>query len=70
MNDSIPEYASEPLGQGIVMSAWVDSDHAGDKVTRRLRMGFLVYLQSSLVYWFSKKKGVLKHLLLVLNLLR
>lgn len=57
LKDSIPENAPEPLGQGIVMSAWVDSDHAGDKVTRRSRTGFLVYLQSSLVYWFSKKQG-------------
>ena len=42
------------------MSAWVDSDHAGDKVTRRLRTGFLVYLQSSLIYWFSKKQGTVE----------
>ena len=53
LNDSIPENTPKPLGQGIVMSAWVDSDHDGDKVTRCLRTGFLVYLQSSLVSWFS-----------------
>ena len=44
LNNSIPENAPKPLGQGIIMSAWVDSDYAGDKVRRRLKTGFLVYL--------------------------
>ena len=38
------------------MFALVDADHASDTVTRRSRTGFLVYLNSSLVYWYSKKQ--------------
>ena len=41
----------------MVMSAFCDSDHAGCKVTRWSRTGFLVYLQSGLVYWHSKKQA-------------
>ena len=39
------------------MSAFCNSDHAICKVIRRSRTGFLVYLQSGLVYWHSKKQA-------------
>ena len=45
-----------PLGIAIRMVAYVDSDHAGESLTRRSRTGFLVFLNRSLVYWFSKKQ--------------
>ena len=38
------------------MRAKVDTDHAADTVTRRSRTGFLVYLNSGAVYWWSKKQ--------------
>ena len=46
----------EPRGQGFVMRAKVDADHASDTVTRRSRTGFLVYLNSAPIYWWSKKQ--------------
>ena len=46
----------ESSGQGFVMSAYVDSDHAGDVATRRSRTGFLVFLNSALIFWMSKKQ--------------
>ena len=57
LKEEIPENAPEPRGNGMIVSAFVDSDHAGCRVTRRLRTGFLVYLQCALVCWFSKKQG-------------
>ena len=47
----------EPRGIGFTIRAKVDADHAGDTVTRRSRTGFLVYLNSSLVCWISKKQA-------------
>merc|ERR1712115_148961 len=38
------------------MGMLVDSDHAGDQVTRRSRTGFLVFLNNALIYWTSKKQ--------------
>lgn len=35
---------------------YVDSDHAGDRATRRSRTGFLVYLNSALTAWYSKRQ--------------
>ena len=39
------------------MSANVDSDHAGDCITRRSRTGFIIFLNNSPIYWFTKKQG-------------
>ena len=39
------------------MSARVDADHAADTTTRRSRTGFLVYFNSALVHWMSKKQA-------------
>ena len=38
------------------MRAFVDSDHAGDSVTRRSRTGFMAFLNSAPIYWYSKKQ--------------
>ena len=56
-NEDIPPNAPEPRGVGFIMRAFVDSDHAGDIVTRRSRTCFMIFLNSSLIYWYSKKQG-------------
>ena len=38
------------------MRAFVDSDHAGDLTTRRSRTGYIVFLNSAPIYWFSKQQ--------------
>ena len=38
------------------MRAFVDSDHAGDTATRRSRTGYIIFLNSAPIYWFSKKQ--------------
>ena len=38
------------------MRVFVDSNHAGDSVTRRSRTRYLVYLQSDLIYYSSKNQ--------------
>ena len=41
------------------MIGYVDADLAGDKVIRRSRTGFVIYLNQAPIYWFSKlQKGV------------
>ena len=47
----------EPLGIGFTIRAYVDSDHAGDEITRRSRTGFISFLNNSPIYWSSKKQG-------------
>ena len=50
-----PNYR-KPRGKGFVIRAYVDSDHAGDSVTRRSRTGFVALVNSAPIYWFSKKQ--------------
>ena len=52
----LPHNMPQPRGLGFMLRAKVDADHATDTVSRRSRTGFLVFLNSSLVYWKSAKQ--------------
>ena len=39
----VPSDALKPLGLEFVIRCFVDADHAGDKLTRRSRTGFIVF---------------------------
>ena len=54
--EELPPNMPEPKGVGFTMRAFVDSDHAGDISTRRSRTGFIIFLNSAPIYWFSKKQ--------------
>ena len=55
--EDLPTNAPAPKGIGFTMRAFVDSDHAGDSVTRRSRTGFIVFLNSAPIFVYSKKQG-------------
>ena len=46
-----------PLGTSMTMRVYVDSDHAGDQITRRSRTGFIIFLNGAPIYWSSKKQN-------------
>ena len=54
--EELPSNMPQPRGLGFIVHAKVDADHASDTVTRRSRTGFLVWINSALVYWMSKKQ--------------
>ena len=39
---------------------YVDSDHAGEKRTRRLHTGFFAFMNTALVQWFSKQQATIE----------
>ena len=47
---------SKPLGREMILRIFIDSDHAGEAVTRRSRTGFIVFLNRAPIYWLSKKQ--------------
>jgi hypothetical protein len=47
--------APAPRGIGFTMGAFVDSDHAGDSITRRSRTGFIVFPNNDPIFVHSKK---------------
>ena len=40
LKEDVPTNLPTPLGKGFTMPAYVDSDHAGDQITRKLRTQF------------------------------
>ena len=46
----------ESRGHGFKIRAFVDSDHAGNDLTRHSRTGFLVFLNSAPMFWSTKKQ--------------
>jgi hypothetical protein len=60
VREAIPTNAPEPRGESVHIRMYVDSDHAGEKRTRRSRSGFFVFLNCALVQWLSKKQPTIE----------
>jgi hypothetical protein len=54
--EELPPNMPELRGQGFVIRAKVDADHASDSMTGRLRTCFLVWINRCLVYFWSMKQ--------------
>ena len=51
---------SQLLGNGFKIRFFVDADHAGESLTCRSRTGFIVMLNNSPIYWYSKKQSTIE----------
>jgi hypothetical protein len=58
--EEIDEKLPKPLCDEIALTAFVDSDHAHDKVTRRSITGILILLGRTPVFHFSKRQGAVE----------
>ena len=56
VKELVPPDAPVPRGKHVQMTTFVDSDHAGDQVTRRSRTGVLIFLGMAPIAWHSKKQ--------------
>jgi hypothetical protein len=50
----------KPRGQRVTISAFVDTNHAGNKVTRRLHAGIIIYVQNAPILWYSKRQNMVE----------
>jgi hypothetical protein len=55
--EAIPPNMPEPRGKYMSLHCFVDSDHAGDKVTRRSQTGILIFLNSAPILSYSKRQN-------------
>ena len=60
IEEAIPADMPEPLGKDIDVRMMCDSDHAGDRRTRRSRTGFLIFCNMALIDWVSKKQATIE----------
>jgi len=58
--DSIPLNAPEPRGNDVVVSCFVDADHAGNKITRRSHTGIILFCNQAPIIWFSKRQNTVE----------
>ena len=57
VKELIPADAPKPRGKAVQTTCFVDSDHAGDQVTRRSRTGVLIFMGRAPIVFYSKKQG-------------
>ena len=55
--ESLPPNMPPPLGKETVIRCFVDADHAVDKITKRSRTEFIIFLNNAPIYWISKKQN-------------
>lgn len=55
--EELPKNAPAPRGISFTMRVFEDSDHAWDSITRSSHTGFIVFLNSAPIHWFSKKQA-------------
>ncbi len=60
MEEAIPPAMPPPLGKDIDLCMMVDSNHAGDNMTRRYRTGFIIFCNSTPVIWLSKQQATIE----------
>ena len=55
LKEAIPHNSLEERGKEVDQCGCVDSNHTGEKKTRRSCSGFLIFLNTTLIQWFSNK---------------
>ena len=60
VKEAIHPNAPIPRGKEVDLRMFVDSDHAGDRLTRRSRTGYVIYINMAPIVWFSKKQSTIE----------
>jgi hypothetical protein len=60
MKEALPDNAPEPRGKEVDIRVFVDTDHAGDKISRRSRTSFVVFINNAPVIWFLKRQNTVE----------
>ena len=53
----VPDNAPAPHGRSIQINAFVDADHAGNKVSRRSHIDFIIFMNMAPICWYSKRQN-------------
>jgi hypothetical protein len=60
VEEELPRDMPTPRGNKVIISAFVDANHAGNVVTRRSHTGILIYVQNAPTIWFSKRQNTVE----------
>ena len=56
----LPNDSLKPRGNMVSTHCFVDSDHAGDKVTRQSQTGILIFVNRAPILWHSKRQNTVE----------
>ena len=60
VKEAIPPNVPEPRGKKVDLKIFVDSDHAGDKITRKFITGYIIFLNNAPIASLSKKQATIE----------
>ena len=60
ISEEIPLDAPVPRGKPVVVTTFVDSDHAGNLVTRRSHTGIITFINKAPINWYSKRQNTVE----------
>ena len=60
VSEPIPENMPLPQDLPVYTTCYIDADHAANEVTRRSHTGILLYVQNTLIQWFSKRQNTVE----------
>ena len=58
--EAILPNAPEPRGKDILISCFVDADHAGNQITRRSHTGIIIFCNRAPIVWYSKRQNTVE----------
>jgi hypothetical protein len=58
--DPIPPNMPQPRGKSVVVTCYVDADHAGCRVTRRSQTGVIIMVNRAPILWLSKRQNTVE----------
>ena len=60
VEEELPPKMPKPHGNKVVISAFVDANHAGNVVTRRSHTGIIIFVQNAPIIWYSKRQNTVE----------
>jgi hypothetical protein len=58
--EAIPVDAPKPHGNVVSTHCFVDADHVGNRGTRRLQTGILIFINRAPIIWYSKRQNTVE----------
>jgi hypothetical protein len=60
VQEELPPKMPKSRGNPVTISAFVDANHAGNKVTRQSHTGIIIFVQNALIVWYSKRQNTVE----------
>ena len=60
--EELPPRMPKPRGRQVTTTAFVDSSHASNKMTRKSHTGYVIFVNCAPIVWYSKQQNTIEYL--------